>query len=150
MKRMSLAALASLAFLIPAVAADAAAPDATITLSGGSVAVGIGYTWGDGMLLFKGRSYPFTVSGLSVIDIGIAKIDGRGDVFNLSNVADFPGTYIAAGIGATIAGGGSVAAMENQNGVIIHFRSTTAGLKLNLSPAGIVFKLKNPVDVSQK
>jgi hypothetical protein len=87
---------------------------------------------------------------LSVIDVGVSRIDGRGDVYKLKDVADFPGTYIAAGLGVTIAGGGFVAAMQNQNGVIVHLQSTTAGLRLNLSPAGIVFGLKNPVDVSQR
>jgi hypothetical protein len=124
----------------PAIAENV--PDAKITFSGGSVAVGIGYTWGSGTLLFKKKSYPFTVEGLSVIDIGIAKIDGTGDVYNLKEVKDFPGTYVAAGVGATIAGGGTIAAMENEKGVIIHFRSTTAGLRLNVSASGIVIRLK--------
>jgi hypothetical protein len=33
-----------------------AAPDATLTFSGGSVAVGIGYSWGSGTLTYKARS----------------------------------------------------------------------------------------------
>lgn len=118
------------------------APDATITLSGGAVAVGIGYTWGDGTLHYKGKDYPFTVSGLSVIDIGLARIEASGDVYNLRRVEDFPGTYVAAGLGATIAGGGFVATMQNQNGAIMHLRSTAAGLRLNVSAGGIVVKLK--------
>jgi hypothetical protein len=117
-------------------------PDATITFSGGSVAAGIGYTWGNGTLVFKGKSYPFSVSGLSVVDVGVAHIDGAGTVYDLRNVADFAGTYASAGAGATIAGGGTVAVLQNQNGVVIHFHSTTAGLKLNLSAAGITVKLK--------
>jgi hypothetical protein len=138
-------------FIVPAIAAfigmSAPAiaenvPDAKITFSGGSIAAGIGYTWGSGTLLFKEKSYAFTVEGLSVIDIGIAKIDGTGDVYNLKEVKDFPGTYVAAGVGATIAGGGTIAAMENEKGVIIHFRSTTAGLRLNVSASGIVIRLK--------
>jgi hypothetical protein len=150
MKRVPLAVLASLAVLAPAIATFAATPDATITLTGRSVAAGVGYTWGDGTLLFQGKSYPFSIRGLSVLDIGVARIDGRGEVYNLKNVADFPGTYAAAGAGATIAGGGSVMAMQNHNGVIVHVHSTTAGLKLNLSPAGIVVALKAPLDVSQR
>ncbi|MDQ0391069.1 hypothetical protein [Labrys monachus] len=118
------------------------APDATITFSGGSVAAGVGYTWGSGTLRYKGKAYPFTVSGLSVVDVGAARIDGTGTVYNLRNVADAAGTYVAAGVGATIAGGGTVAALQNQNGVIVHFHSTTAGLKLHLSASGIVIKLK--------
>ncbi|WP_429925709.1 hypothetical protein ACQY1H_23745 (plasmid) [Agrobacterium vitis] len=116
--------------------------DATMTFSGGSVAAGVGYTWGNGTLNFEGKSYPFTVSGLTFIDVGAERIDGAGTVYNLKKVEDAAGTYVAAGAGATLAGGGSVVALENQNGVIVHFHSTTAGLKLNLSAGGIVVKLK--------
>ena len=143
MKHSILFVPAIAAFIVMSVPASAEhTPDAKISFSGGSIAAGIGYTWGSGTLVFKEKSYPFTVQGLSVIDIGIAKIDGVGDVYNLKDVKAFPGTYVAAGVGATIAGGGSVAAMENEKGVIIHFRSTTAGLRLNVSTSGIVVRLK--------
>jgi hypothetical protein len=143
MKVGLMAALAGIAFLALSTRAFAqSAADAKATFSGGSVAAGVGFTWGSGTLTFQGKSYPFTIHGLSVADVGIAKIDGSGDVFNLRNVADFAGTYVAAGAGVTIAGGGSVAALENQNGVIVHFHSTTEGLKLNLSASGVSVSLK--------
>jgi hypothetical protein len=113
-----------------------------ISFSGGSVAAGIGFTWGSGTLTFQGKSYPFSVNGLSVVDVGIASIQGEGTVYNLKNPSDFAGNYVAAGAGATIAGGGTVAALQNQNGVVIHFHSTTTGLKLNLSASGISIALK--------
>jgi len=109
----------------------------TATFSGGAIAAGVGYTWGNGVLHFHGKNYPFTVNGLSVNDIGVDHIEGAGEVYNLHNPADFAGNYIAAGAGATLAGGGLVAALENQNGVIIHFHSTTQGIRLNLSANGI-------------
>jgi hypothetical protein len=147
MKRATSVTLALAGLLLASSASQAqaaeGAPDATFTLSGGAVAVGVGYTWGDGVLHYKGKDYPFSVSGLSVIDIGLARIDANGEVFNLRRIEDFPGTYVAAGVGATIAGGGFVASMENQAGVIMHMRSTTAGLRLNISAGGIVVKLKS-------
>jgi len=45
------------------------APSGTIKLTSKSVAVGIGVTWGDGTLTFGGKSYPFSVEGLSVIAV---------------------------------------------------------------------------------
>src|SRR6266404_4850977 len=117
--------------------AQDAAANATLTFSGGSVAAGIGYTWGHGVLTYNDQKYPFTVEGLSVVDVGVADLAGAGEVYNLKSIADFSGNYISAGVGATLAGGGSVAALENQNRVIIHFHSTTQGLKLNLSPIGV-------------
>jgi len=129
----------TLAIIMPAFAEDRSAD---ITFSGGSVAAGVGYTWGDGMLHFKGNEYPFVVHGLSVVDVGLVHIEGAGDVYNLQRVEDFSGNYVAAGAGATVAGGGSVAVLENQKGVRIFFHSTTQGLKLNLSSDGIAVSLK--------
>jgi hypothetical protein len=39
-------------------AAAQSTPTGTIELSGGSVAIGIGYTWGKGILIFEGKRYP--------------------------------------------------------------------------------------------
>ncbi len=52
------------------------------------------------------------------------------------------GQLTAASAGATVAGGGEVAAMQNQNGVVIKLRSTTQGLAFNLSVDGVSIKLK--------
>lgn len=115
---------------------------ADITFSGTGIAAGIGYTWGNGTLHFKGNDYRFTLNGLSVADVGIAHIEGAGDVYNLQRVEDFSGNYVAAGTGATVGGGGDLTALENQNGVRIFVRSTTQGLKFNLSAEGIQVALK--------
>src|SRR5262249_16725922 len=53
-------------------------PDATLKLSGGSVAAGIGYTWGGGTLTYKGKTYDVELSGLSIADVGATKIEARG------------------------------------------------------------------------
>ena len=139
-----LAAAAVMATLgaAPMASAQDAAANGTLTFSGGSVAAGVGYTWGHGVLTYNNQKYPFTVEGLSVVDVGVADISGAGEVYNLKSPADFSGNYVSAGVGATLAGGGSVSALENQNGVIIHFHSTTEGLKLNLSPSGVSIRLK--------
>jgi hypothetical protein len=113
-----------------------------INVSGVSVAAGVGYTRGDGLLHFNGKVYPFAVNGLSVVDVGISHFDGVGDVYNLHRVQDFPGTYVSTGAGATVAGGGEVAVLENQKGVRIRFHSTTQGLRLNLSADGVAVALK--------
>ena len=130
--------------LVLAVATPALAQErsADITYSGGGVAAGVGYIWGDGTLHFKGHDYRFSVNGLSVVDVGVARIDGVGDVYNLRRVEDFPGTYVAATGGATVAGGGELAVLRNQNGVQIYIHSTTQGLKLNLAANGISVALR--------
>jgi hypothetical protein len=113
-----------------------------LTVSGFSVAAGVGYTRGDGLLHFNDKEYPFAVNGLSVVDVGISHFDGVGDVYNLQRVQDFPGTYVSAGAGATVAGGGEVVVLQNQKGVRILFHSATQGLKLNLSADGVAVALK--------
>jgi hypothetical protein len=112
-----------------------------VNFAGGSVAAGVGFSWGSGTLKFKGKTYSFKVTGFAVGDVGAVRIDATGDVYNLTKVEDFDGNYAAAGAGATIAGGGTVMAMENTHGVVIQVRSTTAGLHLNLGPQGITFTL---------
>jgi hypothetical protein len=38
-------------------------PDATLSLTEGSVAVGIGFSWGKGTLSYKGKTFPVNVEG---------------------------------------------------------------------------------------
>jgi hypothetical protein len=117
-------------------------PDATLKLSAGSVAAGVGYSWGSGTLTYQGKTYDIDVSGLSVGDVGASKVEASGSVYNLSKLADFDGNYTAAGAGATVAGGASALAMKNQNGVTVNLVSTTQGLKFALGAAGVSMKIK--------
>ncbi len=132
----------ALAFPMAANAQGDSSATGKLNFSGGSVAAGIGFSWGSGTLLFQGKTYNVKVSGFAVGDVGVASIDATGDVYNLTKIADFDGNYAAAGIGGTLAGGGTVMAMENPHGVVIQVRSTTAGLHLNLGPSGITFTIQ--------
>jgi len=135
------ATVAALGFLLTAARAEDK-PDATIKLSGGSVAVGIGYSWGGGTLTYKGKTYEVEVKGLSVGDVGASQVEASGNVYHLAKLSDFDGNYTAAGVGATVAGGASAAAMKNQNGVVINLVSTTQGLKFTFAAAGVDLKIK--------
>ena len=112
-------------------------PDATLKLTEGSVAVGIGWSWGKGTLSFKGKSYPVKVEGLTVGEVGVKRASAVGNVYDLKNLADFDGTYVAGGAGATIGGGAGITAMKNQNGVTIEMKSTTQGASLKLAAEGL-------------
>jgi hypothetical protein len=115
--------------------------DATLTMSEGQVAVGIGYSWGKGVLTFEGKEYPFKVSGLSVVDVGISKATSAGKVFNLKKIEDFNGNYTAGSAEGTVAGGAGVLKMKNQNGVEIELYSTTQGVNLKLALEGVKITL---------
>jgi hypothetical protein len=137
---MSVAALAADTGGTAAPAADD--PVATVDLTGGSVAVGVGYVWGHGSVTFQGKKHAFKLSGLSIVDVGAAHLTGSGVVYNLKDLSDFNGTYGAVTAGITIAGGGSAAVLRNEHGIVIKLLSTTEGLRFNLSANGIAIKLK--------
>lgn len=118
-------------------------PDAVIELSGGAVAAGIGYSWGSGTLVFQGKRYPLKVSGLSLASVGVDEYTETGSVTGLKTAQDINGVYTAAAAGATLAGGGDVSVMENQNGVTIHMTATTVGLNLTLAAEGMRISLAN-------
>jgi hypothetical protein len=137
---VSLAALISLC--LPLAAQAAPKPSATLTLSGGSVAVGVGFSWGKGMLTYKGKQYKISVKGFDVGDVGITNVTASGQVFNLTKLADFDGNYTSVGAGITVAGGGSTLVMQNQNGVKVQISSTTRGVKLTAAVGGVSMKIK--------
>jgi hypothetical protein len=118
------------------------APDATLRLSSGSVAAGVGFSWGSGTLTYKGKDYPVSVSGLSVGSVGVTSATASGKVYNLKELKDFDGTFTAVGAGLTAAGGGAIATMRNQNGVTIDLVSTTEGVKITLGAAGVSMNIK--------
>jgi hypothetical protein len=120
----------------------ASTPDATISLHADSVAVGVGISWGSGTLTYKDKTYPISVDGLSVGDAGISKISASGKVFGLNKLEDFNGNYTGVAAGATVAGGGAVSAMQNQNGVRVELVTTSQGLKFTLGANGVNMKIK--------
>src|SRR5579872_4247564 len=71
--------------------AEAEMPDASLTLKGHLLAVGIGYKWGRGTLDYEGQQLQFCIRGLSIGDVGIARLEGQGAVFKLSSLEDFEG-----------------------------------------------------------
>jgi len=108
-----------------------------LELSEGSVAAGIGFSWGKGTLTYQGKKYPVKVEGLSVGEVGFDRATALGKITNLKKLEDFDGNYLAAGGGATVARGTSVAALKNQNGVKIALKSATKGASLKLAVEGI-------------
>jgi len=117
--------------------AEDSAESVTVKLHGGSTAAGVGVNWGHGILTFEGYQYPFSVRGLTIGDVGANGFTGSGSVHNLKRAEDFNGNYAGLGAGLTIAGGGSVVTMRNQNGVTINLILTTRGLKVGLGGGGI-------------
>jgi len=116
--------------------------DALIEFSGGSVAAGIGFSWGSGTLTQAGKQYPIKIDGLSLASVGITKASAYGKVYRLKELSDINGTYAAIGAGATVGAGGTAIAMKNAKGVIIDIYTTTEGANLSLGTAGVKIELK--------
>jgi hypothetical protein len=138
--RGSLIALAVVVFAaMPVSATDA--PVGKVTLETMSVGLGLGMSWGQGVLEYQGQQYPFTVTGFSIGDVGAAKTVARGEVYNLKRVEDFTGMFMTAAAGATVGAGASAAAMKNQNQVDMVWTATNQGLNFSLAHSGLNVKL---------
>jgi hypothetical protein len=135
---------------VPGSAKDASdTPDGTIELHGGSVAAGVGFTWESGSLIFHGKKYPVSVTGIDVADVGATKVSATGKIYNLKKLEDFDGTFASLGAGAALGGGVDTASMKNQNGVQVDLNSTTEGAKLTFAAGGVSMKVdKHPTSTS--
>ena len=93
----------------------------------------LGGSTGSGTLAFHGKKYPFKLKGLSAgVNVGISKMSATGAVYDLKQVAQFPGTYTKFESSVALGGGMGGLHLKNENGVIMNLRSRTKGLDLNL------------------
>lgn len=114
-------------------------PSGKISIESNSIALAVGVNWGDGRLIFKGKHQLFAVNGLTLVDIGIAKASAIGEVYNLTDISQFEGTYLAGEAGFDLAGG---IAMRNKNGVVLHLRGDSEEALLQLAPSGVTIKFR--------
>ena len=121
---------------------DPRKPSGTVKLRSKSIALGAGVSWGDGVLTFAGKDYPFSVSELSLLDLGASAVTSTGRVYNLNNPADFSGNYVATQATFAVAGGSGELTMTNAKGVVITLSSQESGTQLTAGPSGINLKLK--------
>ena len=119
--------------------------DATLRMSIGGVHLGIGGSSGSGTLTYRGRNYPFRVSGLAVGRVGVTSSSAVGDVFNLRHLQDFNGNYTVSGAGTrgvTLGAGRTGTIMSNQSGVIVRISSTQRGVAVNATGGGLTMQLQ--------
>jgi hypothetical protein len=136
MMAMALLAMAGI------VAAEDPKPSGTVSMETKAIAIGVGVSWGSGVLNLQGEEHTFKVRGLSVIDVGVSTASAVGEVYHLENVSDFAGTFTAAEAGIAVGGGAGAQVMKNQNGVVMRLTSAKAGVQLKLAPEGIRVELE--------
>lgn len=145
--RKLLRSIVSVFFVWGALLASVAAqtPDGTVKITARSVSPGIGLSWGDGVLTYQGRDYPFIFNAKGLfrdVDPNITAAELSSQAFNLKNPQFFNGTYDKIEADAQDTGGGSRATIKNLNGVVIHLASSVEGHKFVLNRDGMTIELK--------
>ena len=130
-------------FSFGASAADAPKkPSGTVSINETQFALIIGGSTGGGVLTYQGKKYPFKIGGMSLgANVGVSKLAASGEVYDLTNISKFPGTFTKLESSITLGGGVGGTVLKNENGVIMRLTSTSEGLQLNLSASGVTVKL---------
>jgi hypothetical protein len=118
-------------------------PDATVDMQEVQAAyIGSGSA-GNGVLFFRGAQYPFEVGGVGVGGFGLSTINATGEVYNLRELGQFPGTYGQARYGFAIGtmSGGDLW-LQNESGVIMHLKAKREGLMLSLGGDAVVISMR--------
>lgn len=125
-------------------AADAKKPSGTVSIDETQFAFILGGTRGGGTVTFHGKEYPFKIGGITAgANVGISKMSAAGEVYDLEDIAKFPGTYTKLDVSITLGGGVGGLRLKNENGVIMRLESRTEGLQLNVgSSSGITVTME--------
>src|SRR5215218_5564656 len=112
-----------------------------VVFTKGGFILGVG--GGEGVLVFRGKRYPFTVSGMSVgFTIGASTTRLVGRALNLRGPASIEGTYSAIGAGGAVAVGAGGVQLQNANGVILQLSGPRVGAEVSAAVGGVTVRLK--------
>ena len=116
-------------------------PDATIDFDAKQLRLIFGGAKGKGVLHFKGKDYPFTMSGATVGGVGYTEVQGTATVHFLKSLGDFPGNYSGIGVGAALVQGAGASTFQNAKGVVVTTKAKSSGVALNLGVSAIEVKM---------
>jgi hypothetical protein len=103
----------------------------------------LGAAGGDGVLVFRGRSYPLSVGGISAgATIGVSGADLVGTAYHLHDPRDIEGVYNAIGAGVAVAAGVAAVDLSNARGVTLRLRGRQVGFKISFSLSGLTINMK--------
>lgn len=127
-----------------AVAAESSSkPSGTVTINETQFGFILGGSVGGGELTYQGKKYPFKIGGISVgANFGVSKLSAVGEVFNLTDISKFPGTYAKLDSNVSVGGGVGGMVMRNEHGVVMSLTSTQEGLQFNMSANGVSVKME--------
>jgi hypothetical protein len=137
-----IALLGMLGVIVPGTPSRAETGSVAVVFTKGGFIVGVG--GGEGVLVLRGKRYPFTVSGMSVgFTIGASTTKFVGRALNLRGPASFEGTYSAIGASGALAAGAGGVQLQNANGVILQLSGPKVGVELSAAVAGVTIRLKS-------
>jgi hypothetical protein len=137
-----LAMVTLFAVVVPVTSSSAQAPG-FVRVKLVKVGLMVGAGGGSGVLTYRGRHYPFRVSGLSVgVAAGASVSRLEGWASGIKQISDFAGTYSSVGGGGAFVGGFGGVELGNEKGVRIALRGPRAGMEFagNLSQIAISLK----------
>ena len=112
-----------------------------VVFTKGGFVVGVG--GGHGVLTFRGKHYPFTVSGMSVgFTIGASTTKFVGRALNLHSPGDLAGSYAAGGAGGALAAGAGGVQLQNANGVILQLSGPKVGAEVSAAVGGVTIAMQ--------
>ena len=103
----------------------------------------VGAGVGTGVLTYRGRNYPFRVTGLSLgvtAGASFSRLEGRAS--GIREIGDFAGTYSSVGGGAALIGGINGVQLRNDKGVTIVLQGPKAGLEFAANLSEIMISLR--------
>jgi len=140
--RLFVMSLTAIGLTVPVTPSSAQAPgDVRVKLVKAGLMVGVG--GGSGVVTYRGRDYPFRVSGLSLgVTAGASVSRLEGWASGIRQVSDFAGTYSTVGGGGAFVGGFGGVQLGNEKGVKIALRGPRAGLEFATNLSEIRISLK--------
>jgi hypothetical protein len=107
-----------------------------VVFTKGGFIVGVG--GGHGVLTFRGRHYPFRVSGMSIgATIGASTTNLVGHALNIRSPGDIAGNYSAIGAGGALAAGAGGVQLQNEKGVVLQLQGVKVGVELSAAVGGV-------------
>jgi hypothetical protein len=112
-----------------------------VVFTKGGFILGVG--GGEGVLIFRGHRYPFTVSGMSIgATIGASTTKFTGRALNIRSPGDIQGTYSVIGAGGALAAGAGGVQLQNERGVILQLHGPKVGVELSAAVGGVRIALR--------
>ncbi|AQS84254.1 MAG: hypothetical protein ABF876_16765 [Acetobacter aceti] len=110
--------------------------------------LGPGYTWGSGVLHFKGVDYDIHVAGGGAPAIGYSNACVQGSVNGLANIEDFDSTFWAVNAEAAAGSGTGTMVLQNHRETELHLSVKSRGVRLSAAAERLRFTVVGPAKKS--